>query len=70
VKKVGNANIFEAAISRGDAQGRLIDDLLAFFGGRSKPVMAHLIPSGKLTFDDIKDAEQRLRQLTKGGKSK
>jgi predicted transcriptional regulator len=46
VKKIGNAHIFEAAISRTAAQRRLIDDLLSFFGGRGQPVMAHLIESG------------------------
>jgi predicted transcriptional regulator len=65
VKKIGNANIFEAAISRGDAQGRLIDELLSLFGGHTKPVMAHLVTSGKLTLDDIKEAEQALRKLSR-----
>src|SRR5215510_3845166 len=63
VKKIGNAHIFEAAISRDAAQRRLIDDLLSFFGGRSQPVMAHLIESGNLTLDDVKEAEQTLRRL-------
>jgi predicted transcriptional regulator len=65
VKRISNANIFEAAVTRGQAQGRLIDELLALFGGRTKPVMAHLIESGKLTMADIKDAEQALRRLAK-----
>jgi BlaI family transcriptional regulator, penicillinase repressor len=65
VKKIGNANVFEAAISRDDAQGRLIDELLSLFGGRTKPVMAHLVNSGKLTLDDIKEAEQALRKLSR-----
>ena len=65
VKKIGNAHIFEAAISRNAAQRRLIDDLLSFFGGRSQPVMAHLIESGNLTLDDVKEAEQTLRRLGK-----
>ncbi len=63
VKRIGNANIFAAAISRDDAGRRLIDDLLALFGGRTKPVMAHLVQSGKLTLDDVKDAEQAIRKL-------
>jgi predicted transcriptional regulator len=62
VKRIGNANIFEAAISREDAQRRLIDELLGLFGGRTKPVMAHLVDSGKLTLDDVKEAEQALRR--------
>jgi BlaI family transcriptional regulator, penicillinase repressor len=63
VKKVGNFHIFEAAVSRNAAQRRLIDDLLALFGGRSQPVMAHLIESGKLTLADVKEAEKLLRKL-------
>src|SRR5215469_13548679 len=62
VKRISNANIFEAAISRGDAQGRLINELLALLGGRAKLVMAHLVDSGELTLDDIKEAEKALRK--------
>jgi len=68
VKKIGNAHIFEAAISRSSAQRRLIDELLAFFGGSSQPVVAHLIESGNLTLEDVKEAEQLLIKL-KSGKS-
>jgi BlaI family penicillinase repressor len=63
IRKVGNFHIFAAAISRTSAQSRLIDDLLALFGGRTQPLMAHLIESGKLTLDDIRDAEKTLRKL-------
>jgi predicted transcriptional regulator len=63
VKKVGNFHIFEAAVSRNVAQRRLIDDLLGLFGGRTQPVMAHLIESGKLTLADVKEAEKMLRRL-------
>jgi predicted transcriptional regulator len=69
VKKVGNFHIFEAAISRDAAQRRLIDDLLALFGGRSQPLMAHLIESGKLTQDDVKEAQKLLRKLGRKDKS-
>jgi predicted transcriptional regulator len=68
IKRISNANIFEAVISREAAQSRLIDDLLNLFGGRTKPVMAHLIESGKLTLDDIKDAEQLVRALARKDK--
>jgi len=57
VKKISNAHIFEAAIARDAARGRLIDDLLALFGGSTQPVMAHLVQSGKLTLEDVKEAE-------------
>jgi BlaI family penicillinase repressor len=65
VRKVGNFHIFAATVSRGAAQRRLVDDLLAMFGGRTQPVMAHLIESGKLTLDDVKEAEKVLRKLQK-----
>jgi BlaI family penicillinase repressor len=61
--KQGNFHIFEAAVSRDTAQRTLIDDLLALFGGRTLPVMAHLIESGKLTLDDVKEAERTIRGL-------
>jgi BlaI family penicillinase repressor len=64
VKKVGNFHIFVAEVSREVAQRRLIDDLLALFGGRTQPVMAHLIESGKLSLEDVKDAEDTLRSLS------
>jgi len=70
VKKVGNFHIFAAAVSRNAAQRRLIDDLLALFGGRTQPVVAHLIESGKLTLQDVKEAESLLRQLEIKDKSK
>jgi len=70
VKKVGNFHIFEAAVSRNAAQRRLIDDLLALFGGRTQPVVAHLIESGRLTLEDVKEAESLLRQLERKDKSK
>ena len=64
-KKISNAHIFEATISRDVAQRRLVDDLVGLFGGRAQPVMAHLIESGKLTMDDIKEAERALRDLSR-----
>jgi predicted transcriptional regulator len=70
VKKIGNAHIFEAAISRRAAQRRLIDELLSFFGGRTQPVMAHLIESGQLTLEDVQEAEHTLRRLARKDKSK
>src|SRR6201994_3663278 len=69
VRKVGNFHIFAATVSRDAAQRRLVDDLLALFGGRSQPVMAHLIESGKLTMDDVKEAEKALRKLERKDKS-
>jgi predicted transcriptional regulator len=69
VRKVGNFHVFAPAISREAAQRRLIDDILALFGGRGQPVMAHLIETGKLSLEDVKDAERLLRSQSKGGQS-
>ena len=67
VKKISNAHMFEAVVSRDAAQRKLIDDLLSLFGGRTQPVMAHLIESGKLTLDDMDQARKALRKLAKKG---
>jgi len=68
-KKISNAHIFEALVSRTVAHRRLIDDFFGLFGGRTQPVMAHLIESGKLTLEDIQEAERALRKLSKRGNS-
>jgi predicted transcriptional regulator len=65
VKKISNAHIFEAVVSRNAAQRRLIDELLGLFGGRTQPVMSHLVESGKLTLDDVHEAEKALRKLAR-----
>ena len=64
-KRISNANIFEAAISRNDAENRLVDELMSLFGSRTKPLIARLVESGGLTMDDIKEAEKSLRRLSK-----
>ena len=70
VKKVGNFHIFDAVLSRSAAQRRVLDDLLSYFGGESRPVMAHLIESGKLSLDDVREAERTLKQLARKEKDK
>jgi predicted transcriptional regulator len=67
-KRIGKANIFEAMITRKRAQSRLIDELLSLLGG--KPVMAHMVKTGHLTLDDVREAEQQLRKLAKKEKPK
>ena len=67
-RKISNAHIFEAVVSRDSAQRRMLDDLLGFFGGRSQPVMAHLIETGNLTLEDVRAAEKALRKLAQKGK--
>jgi len=68
VKKVGNFHVFQAALTRNAAQRRLVDDLVALFGGRTQPVMARLIESGRLTLQDVKEAEKTLRKLERKAK--
>jgi BlaI family transcriptional regulator, penicillinase repressor len=65
VRRISNANVFDAAITRDDTGRTLLDELLTLFGGRTKPVMAHLVESGKLTLEDVKEAEQAIRKLAK-----
>jgi predicted transcriptional regulator len=60
VKKISNAFIFEASVSREAAERKLIDDLLGLFGGRARPIIAHLIDSGSFTREDIREAEKTL----------
>lgn len=65
VRKISNAHIFEATLSQEATHRGLIDEFLAHFGGRTQPVMAHLIESGKLTLKDIKEAEAVVKELAR-----
>jgi predicted transcriptional regulator len=69
VRKVGNFHMFAATVERSAAQRRLVDDLLAMFGGQSRPVVAHLIEAGKLTLEDVEFAEKTLKGLKDGGEA-
>jgi predicted transcriptional regulator len=68
--KVGNAHVFAPTITRVSAYKRLIDEFFVLLGGKAQPVMTHLIDSGKLTLDDVQEAEARLRQLRRKAPSK
>jgi BlaI family penicillinase repressor len=63
-KKIGNALIFEAVVSRHAAQNRLIDELVNLFGGRIQPLMSHMIEEGQLTLDDVEEARKMLRRMS------
>jgi len=67
VRKISNAHIFEATLTRETTQRRFVDDLIGLFGGKSQTVMAHLIENGKLTLEDIKEAEKMLQSLADKG---
>jgi BlaI family transcriptional regulator, penicillinase repressor len=66
VKKIGNAHLFEAVLTRKAVHRRLIGDLLSLFGGSAVPVMSHLVETGKLTLADVKELEKRIAALEKG----
>lgn len=69
VKKIGNFHVFEATLTRNAAQRRLVDDLITLFGGQPQLLMARLIESGRLTLQDVKEAEKALRKLEREDKT-
>lgn len=69
VRKIGNAHIFKAVASRKEAERRLVDEMLALFGGRSQPLMSYLIESGGLTLEDLREAEAALREAARKERS-
>lgn len=64
-KKISNAHIYEAVISRRAAQTHVFDDFARLFGGRMLPLMTHLIDAGQLTLEDVQAAEKLLRERSK-----
>ena len=56
-RKIGNAHVFEPVVSRKEAHHRLIDELLSLFGGSPRPLMAHLLETGRLTLEDLRSLE-------------
>jgi BlaI family penicillinase repressor len=63
LRKIGNAHMYEAAVSAQEVQGYVLDDLLKLFGGRAQTMMAHLVQSGKLTRADIRETEKLIDEL-------
>jgi predicted transcriptional regulator len=61
-RKIGNALMFEPAVTRKKAYRRVIDEMLALFGGSARPVVAHLLESGQLTLEDLKAVEETARK--------
>jgi predicted transcriptional regulator len=68
-KRVGNVHVFEALIARSAAQRRLVDEFLSLFGGRAQPLMTHLIESGRLSSEDLKEAQKAFQRLSKSGET-
>lgn len=67
--KISNAHVFEPMVSRTAVQHRMIDDLVGLFGGRALPIVTHLIDSGKLTQEEVREARKALRGLSSKDKS-
>ncbi len=63
VKKIGNAHIFEPVISRQGTHRRMVEELVELFGGSAQPLMAHLVESGKLTLEDVRELEATLNAM-------
>jgi BlaI family penicillinase repressor len=66
VKKIGNAHLFQAVLTRKAVHRRFIGELLSLFGGSAAPVMSHLVETGKLTLADVKELEKRIAAMEKG----
>jgi len=67
--KVSNAHVFEALVPLASAQHRMIDDLVALFGGKRLPIVTHLLESGRLTPEEVGEARKTLRNLAKKEKN-
>ena len=61
-RKIGNAHVFVPVITRSQAYRRLVNDFLELFGGSPRPVMLHLVDTGKLTLEDLRDLERILKE--------
>lgn len=70
LKKVGNAHVFEPVVTRESVQRRLIDELLDMLGGSTRPLMAHLVESGRLTLENVRELEEKLAELDAEPKAK
>src|SRR5215471_11670106 len=49
VKKIGNAQLFEAAIDQGEYRSGLVQELLDLFGGSASLLVSNLVETGSIT---------------------
>ena len=61
-RKIGNAYLYEPAITQVSVYRRIVDDVLGLFGGSAQPLVTQLLESGKLTLEDLKAIEERSRK--------
>jgi BlaI family transcriptional regulator, penicillinase repressor len=69
VKKIGNAQLFEAAISQKQFRSGLVRDLLDLFGGSPRLLVSNLLENGSLTLRDLK-ALQSAARTDKNGRAR
>ena len=67
-RKIGNALMFEAAITRKSVYRRLVDELIELFGGSAQPIVAHLLDSGRLSLADLRAVEKAQEEAHKAKK--
>jgi len=54
VKKIGNAQLFAAAIDQSEYRSGLVRDLLDLFGGSPRLLVSNLLETGALSLKDLK----------------
>ena len=69
VKKIGNAQLFQPAIDRGQHRSGLVRDLLELFGGSPRLLVSNLLETGTLTLRDLK-ALQSAAPASKSSRSR
>src|SRR5215510_10082071 len=66
VKKIGNAQVFEAAIDQREYRGGLLRDMLDLFGGSPRLLVSNLLETGTITLKDLKSLESEApRKVTR-----
>ncbi|HUN76918.1 MAG TPA: BlaI/MecI/CopY family transcriptional regulator [Steroidobacteraceae bacterium] len=68
VKKIGNAQLFEAAIDRSAFRSGLVRELLEMFGGSPQLLVSNLLESGTLTLKDLKALQDAASKHGPGSK--
>lgn len=61
VKKIGNAQLFQPALSQSQYRSKLVRDLLDLFGGSPRLVVSNLLENGALTLRDLKTLQSAAR---------
>jgi BlaI family transcriptional regulator, penicillinase repressor len=68
VKKIGNAQLFEAAIDRSAFRSGVVRELLDMFGGSPQLLVSNLLESGTITLKDLKALQDAAGKRSPGSK--